>query len=95
MNEKRLWEQFNTEGEEGELYFGVRLCNATPLRMADKVNKGGIQPAGEEAAAAEGKLDKDAVEEEAAWPFCGISGARHSIWGDMLPPCARMPRWSR
>lgn len=21
VNEKRLWEQFNTEGEEGELYF--------------------------------------------------------------------------
>lgn len=63
--------------------------------MGDKVDKSGIQPEGEEAAAAEGKLDKDAVEEEAAWPFCGISGARHSIWRDMLPPCARMPQWSR
>lgn len=43
------------------------------------MDKGGIQPEGEEPAAGEGELDKDAGEEEAAWPFCGISGARHSI----------------
>lgn len=89
VNEKQLWEQFHAEGEERELYFRVH-----PPEWGDKVDKGGVQPEGEETGAAEGKLDKDAVEEEAAWPFCGISGARHSIWRDMLPPCARMPRWS-
>lgn len=28
------------------------------------------------------KRNKDEVEVEAVWPFCGISGARHSIWRD-------------
>ena len=59
------------------------------------MDRGRIQVEGEKAVKAEGKGDKDAVEEEAAWPFCGISGARHSIWRDMLPPCARIPQWSR
>lgn len=31
VNEKLLWEQFHAEGEEGQLYFGVRRCKATPL----------------------------------------------------------------
>lgn len=56
--------------------------------MQVKVGRGEIQQEGEEDGAAEGERDKDAVEEEAAWPFCGISGARHSIWRDMLPPYA-------
>lgn len=29
------------------------------------------------------KHDKGEVEVEALWPFCGITGARHSIWRDM------------
>lgn len=37
---------------------------------------------------AEGERGKDARRREVAWPFCGISGARHSIWRDMLPPYA-------
>lgn len=41
------------------------------------------------------KHDKDEVEVEVLWPFCGITGARHSIWRDMQPPCACIPQWSR
>lgn len=40
------------------------------------------------------KDDKDGVQAEALWPFCGIGGARHSIWRPAWPPRARMPQWS-
>lgn len=39
---------------------------------------------GEEGDASGDKTDdKGDVEVEALWPFCGITGARHSIWRDM------------
>lgn len=37
----------------------------------------------EDDASGEKKDDKDEVEVEASWPFCGITGARHSIWRDI------------
>lgn len=84
MNEKQLWEQLHTEGEEGELVFGVHRCKGPPpSRRWNEVTKGESQREGEEDGAT-----RTPAEGEAAWPFCGISGARHSIWRDMLPPYA-------
>lgn len=60
VNEKQLREQLHSEGEEGELVFGVCRCKDAPPCTRDKVSKGEIQREGEEDAAAEGERDKDA-----------------------------------
>lgn len=62
VNEKQLWEQLHTSGEEGELVFGVCRCKDTrpPSLNLGQASKGEIQREGEEDGAAEGERDKDA-----------------------------------
>lgn len=60
------------------------MKNASTLKLKGKGE--------EDDASCDKNDDKDKVEVEALWPFCGISGARYSIFRAMLPPYACIAR---